>query len=116
MKNEGRIIRKVKEKNFTVVDNGFINNKTLSLEGKGLLLVILSLTDNWELYRKDLAKRTGQKAGKIDRVFKELQQHGYIVSKKIQGEKGYYTGWEHIVHETPISRPTLSPTSAEVAL
>jgi hypothetical protein len=98
--NTGRIIKRRIEKNFTMISNDLINSKELSLEEKGLLIYILSLPDDWHLYKNSLASRTGEKPGTIDRIFKSLQEKGYIVSTQVKNGTGQFKGWDHIVFES----------------
>jgi hypothetical protein len=98
--NTGRIIKRRIEKNFTTISNDLINNKDLTLEEKGLLIYILSLPDDWHLYKNSLPSRTGEKPGTIDRIFKSLQEKGYIVSAQIKNSTGQFKGWDHVVFES----------------
>jgi hypothetical protein len=98
--NTGRIIKRRIEKNFTMISNDLINNKDLSLEEKGLLIYILSLPDDWHLYKNSLPTRTGEKPGTIDRIFKSLQEKGYILSTQVKNSTGQFKGWDHLVFES----------------
>lgn len=42
---------------YTIVDNGFLNDKGLSLKAKGLLTLMLSLPDTWKYSVRGLAKK-----------------------------------------------------------
>ena len=50
------IIRIQKNKNYSIICNKIIRNKELSLKAKGLMTLILSLPDNWELSVNGLVK------------------------------------------------------------
>ena len=41
------VVRCEKDRNFTVMSNYHLQNKTLSLKAKGLLSFMLSLPDDW---------------------------------------------------------------------
>jgi hypothetical protein len=99
--NTGRIIKRRLNKNYTVLDNELINSRELTLEEKGLMICLLSLPEDWNLYKNNLAKRLNEKEGKVDRVFKSLQEKGYILSTQLRNEKGFFKGWEHVVLESP---------------
>ena len=75
---------------YTAVDNEFIDDKTLSLKAKGLLLVILSNREDWEVYPNDLAKRSKDGIKSIYSGMKELEDAGYVRSLRISlGAKGF---------------------------
>jgi len=98
--NTGKIIKRRIERNFTQISNDLITNKDLSLEERGLLVYILSLPNDWHLYKNSLPDRTGEKPGTIDRIFKSLQSKGYILSRQVKNATGQFVGWEHIVYES----------------
>ena len=43
------IIRVIKNKDFSIISNNIFKDKKLSLKAKGLLALLLSLSDNWKL-------------------------------------------------------------------
>lgn len=46
------VFRVEKTKDFTVMSNHHLRNKTLSLKAKGLLSLMLSLPEDWDYTRK----------------------------------------------------------------
>ena len=46
------VFRIDKTKDFTVMSNHHLRNKTLSLKAKGLLSLMLSLPEDWDYTRK----------------------------------------------------------------
>ena len=46
------VFRVEKTKDFTVMSNHYLRNKTLSLKAKGLLSLMLSLPEDWDYTRK----------------------------------------------------------------
>jgi hypothetical protein len=101
MNNTGQIIKSKKTRDFAIIPNSILQSSTLSLEEKGLLVYLLSLPEDWVLYKSNLHQKIGEKEGTVDRVFKLLQERGYILSVKMIGEKGRFQGWNHIVYEEP---------------
>ena len=43
------IIRVIKNRNYSVIANGIFRDKRISLKSKGLLGILLSLPQNWNL-------------------------------------------------------------------
>ena len=85
-----------------MLSNKLLQDCNITIEEKGLLVYLLSLPTDWVLYKKSLPERTMETKGTIDRVFKQLQQKGYILSVKVIDSKTkVFKGWNHIVYEQP---------------
>lgn len=114
--NTGQIVKAKSERDFTMLSNKLLQDCTLTIEEKGLLVYLLSLPSDWVLYKKNLPEKTGESKGTIDRVFKQLQEKGYIISVKvIDVETKLFKGWNHVVYEIPTLSETdirETPTSA----
>jgi hypothetical protein len=95
-----RVFRR--ERNFTQVENGTLRDKRLSYRARGILGYLLSQRDGWiwdanEL--ADLSPTEGRFA--ILTALKELEAHGYLRRRKVQGDRGRWrTDVE--VHEVPL--------------
>lgn len=101
--NTGQIINSKTNGNWTTVPNELLQEDKLTLEEKGMMVSLLSLSPNWAIYRPDLYKRLNDKPGTIDRVFQSLQKKGYILSVRVVDDKGHFSGWNHIVYNRPQS-------------
>lgn len=99
--NTGQIVKAKIEREFTVIPNSVSQNKLLNLEERGLLVYLLSLPSDWVIYKSNLHILIEEKEGTVDRVFKSLQNKGYILSVKQINKKGRFCGWNHIVYENP---------------
>lgn len=115
--NTGQIIKSRTTERFTTLPNDVIKSKDLSLSEKGLLSYLLSLPSDWVIYRQNLYNSLPDKPGTIDKIFKGLQNKGYIVSVRVHDQKtGKFIGWNHIVYdittETDNYRDGQTPTSA----
>lgn len=76
--------------------NSVVNDKSLSLEAKGLLFCLLSFGEDYKILKKNIYTEFGQRRGTIDRVFKELQDSGYIISAKTSN--GIEFEWKHKIN------------------
>lgn len=104
MNNTGQIIRAKGDRDFTLISNKLLQDCSMSFEEKGLLVFLLSLPSDWILFKSTLHEKTNQPKGTVDRVFKCLQDKGYIVSVKVIDEKTkVFKGWNHVVYEDPIN-------------
>lgn len=103
MNNTGQIVRAKSGREFTLISNKLLQDCTLSFEEKGLLVFLLSLPEDWVLYKSNLHEKTKQPRGTVDRVFKLLQDKSYIISvKMIDAKTKVFQGWNHVVYEQPI--------------
>lgn len=101
MQNTGQIIKSKSTERFTVIPNEIIRSKKLSYEQKGMLCFLLSLPSDWVLFKTTLHEQTCQPKGTTERIFKELQELGYIISMRDIDSSGRFCGWNHIVYDTP---------------
>jgi hypothetical protein len=106
--NTGQIIKSKTTERFTVLPNEVIKSKDLTIEEKGFLAFLLSLPSDWVLYKSNLYKELPDAKGTIDRVFRSLQDKGYILSVRVHDKAGQFVGWNHIVYDCPYQ---VEPTS-----
>lgn len=100
--NTGQIIKSRSTNKYTALSNSLIQSKDLSFGEKGLLFYLLSLPDDWVLYKSNLHVITNEKKGTVDTLFRGLQSKGYILSAKVMDEKGQFKGWNHMVYDEAI--------------
>lgn len=82
------IIRIKKEKNYTVVDNGYLNDPRLSAREMGLLTKVLSLPDDWEFSIRGLEHILKDGQDGIRSALRVLEETGYLVRKRARNEYG----------------------------
>lgn len=78
------------EKNFTVVHNSLINDKSLSLKAKGLFLFMASKNEGWNFTLRSMAKQIKEGVGSISSAIDELKENGYLSYKKNNDGTGIY--------------------------
>lgn len=84
--------------NFTVVPNDVFKSG-IHISSVGLLVYLLSLPHDWVVHKTTLHKQLKIGRDKLDKMFKDLQAHGYILSIKHQTKNGF--NYEHIVYDKP---------------
>jgi hypothetical protein len=111
--NTGQIVKGKRTHDFAIIPNEISQSKDLTMEEKGMLCFLLSLPENWVLYKKNLYNQMLDGKHAIDRVFKSLQEKGYILScRQIDAATGRMDGWNHIVYDEPhLNRGADLPTS-----
>jgi DnaD/phage-associated family protein len=102
------IYRIQKKDNYVVLDKGFLHDKTLSWQAKGLLAYMLSLPNDWEFNMKDLKNRSKNGRDATYRIMKELIEAGYVTRVENR-DGGKFGKVEYIVHEVKQSPRTENP-------
>lgn len=105
MKNKTIFHRVNKTENYTVISNDLIKSKKLSSDEKVILFHILSLPNDWCLYKSNLEKEysTNMKKGKFEKAWKGLVDKGYLSRIRVKDKNGKFNSWEYEVHEVPIT-------------
>ena len=90
-----------KDKNFTVMSNYHLQDKTLSFKAKGLLSFMLSLPEDWDYTIAGIAKYSKESVDSISSGIKELEQKGYVTRERVRNKDGKLAGSNYIVREKP---------------
>ena len=103
------VFRVEKTKNYTVMSNYHLKNKSLTLKAKGLLSLILSLPEEWNYTTRGLAAICKEGVDCIGATLRELETAGYIERNKLRDERGRITDTEYVIYEYPRSYPQGDP-------
>ena len=82
------IVRIKKEKNYTMVDNGYLNDLRLTARELGLLTKVLSLPDDWEFSVRGLERILKDGQDGIRSALRVLEETGYLVRSRARNEHG----------------------------
>lgn len=95
-------IQRIKNKtdNYTIVSNEIFRRDDVSARAKGIYAYIMTLPDDWKLYKSELYTHFTEGRDAIDKAFKELENLGYIMMEKEKDEKGRYIGWDYRIIES----------------
>lgn len=96
--NSGIIRKSTTNLQFAQIPNNVLQSKELGLAEKGLLAFLLSLPDDWKIYRNYLYNALCDPPGTIDRCWKSLSEKGFIISSRKIDANGRFIGWEHVVY------------------
>ena len=102
------IFRVEKKDNYVVLDKGFLKDKRLSWQAKGLLAYMLSMPNDWVFRIDDLKNRSANGRDSTKNIIKELQEHGYTIKEQTR-EQGKFSNSQYIVLERPVSPLTENP-------
>ena len=103
------VFRIEKTRDYTVMSNHHLKDRTLTLKSKGLLSMMLSLPDEWNYTTRGLAAICREGVDCIGAALKELETHGYIRRTQLRDEKGKITDTEYVIYEMPQCEPPSSP-------
>lgn len=102
------VFRIDKTKDYTVMANFHLRDKSLSLKAKGLLSLMLSLPEDWDYTTKGLAYICKDGVDSICAAVKELENAGYVQRKRNRNSQGRLTNVEYTILEKPIPPPATS--------
>lgn len=97
------VFRVIKNENYTTVCNEHLQDKMLSLKAKGLLTMMLSLSDSWNYSVSGLVAICKEGRTAVESALKELKDRGYLVVEKLAPEKGERNQFEYVynIYESP---------------
>ena len=94
------IFRAIKNKNYTIIHNGFLTDNKLSLKAKGLLAYFLSKPDDWNFYTSEISQNCKDGKDSISTAIKELISLGYVERFRWRDEEGKFVGgYNYFVYE-----------------
>lgn len=90
-----------KTKGFTTILNAPFQRNDLSWKAKGLLAYLLTCSEDWVIFKKDLKNRSTDGYDSTVTAFSELENAGYIDVIENR-DNGLFSSPTYIVHESPI--------------
>lgn len=97
--SEERTIRTGPRKGFVVLYRSAAQDARLSLEARGLLVMMASLPDNWSYSETGLACKAGCGRQKVNRILRELIDAGYLLREQRHGEHGKFASCTYVLQE-----------------
>ena len=103
-----------KSKNYSIISNEILRRKDLSLKAKGLMSLILSLPDSWDLTVNGLVAIVKESKNTVYSILKELNGFGYVERNRVTNLSGKVVKWELLVYEEPLTKkPQLKKPDVE---
>ena len=87
---------------YTVVNNTFINDNQLDAREKGLLLVIMSKPDNWDISVEGLRSFCSDGTTSLRKGIQKLEEHGYLLRLNVRNARGNFGSMPYVVFERPL--------------
>lgn len=110
------IIRVKKEKNYTRIDNNYLNDLRLSAREVGVMTKVLSLPDDWVFSVRGLTSLFRDGEDGIRSALRVLETAGYLVRKRVRDERGKLGKMEYTFYERSIcpNNPDVEVPDVEV--
>ena len=102
------VFRIEKTREYTVMSNYHLRDRSLFLKAKGLLSLMLSLPEDWNYTMKGLARICKDGIDSISGGIRELETHGYLVRARVRNENGQLGSIEYTILEQP-KEPAQTP-------
>ena len=99
------VFRIEKTRDYTVMSNHHLKDRTLTLKSKGLLSMMLSLPDEWNYTTRGLAAICREGVDSIGAALRELESAGYLIRHRLRDKGGRISDTEYIVYESPHKTP-----------
>ena len=106
------VYRVERTRDYTVMCNYHLKDKTLSLKAKGLLSMMLSMPEEWNYSTRGLAAICKEGVEAVGNTLKELEKAGYMVRRQLRGDNGRITDTEYIIYEKPQDTEPSEPETA----
>ncbi len=90
-----------KTRDYTVMSNHHLRNRSLSLKAKGLLSLMLSLPEGWDYTTKGLAHICKDGVDSICAGVRELEEQGYVIRERVRNANGQLGAIEYTILEQP---------------
>lgn len=94
-------IKVEKNKDYTIISNVFLRDKSLSLKAKGVLAMVMAMKEDWDFTINGFCKITKEGEAAIYTAIKELKDNGYCKESKIRDENKRIIGNEYTFYEMP---------------
>lgn len=103
MKNKTTFFREKVKTNYTCISNKIIQSTKLKSEEKDILIYLLSLPDDWIIYKTQIQSRYRETLSihKFDNAWRGLRDKGYVIGTKEKGTDGKFNSWRYEVREKP---------------
>lgn len=96
------VCRVEKNKNYTVMSNYHLRDKSISNKAKGLLSIMLSLPEDWDYTVEGLALICLDGVSAIKSTIIELEGAGYVKRERERNEQGKLGGMIYVIYEEPV--------------
>ncbi|QPR68524.1 DnaD domain protein [Lysinibacillus macroides] len=94
------IVRVVKNKDYTVINNTSLYDKNLSWKAKAIHVFMLSKPDDWTFHNSEIMQWATDGETSFNTALTELKKYGYVKKERRRGKNGKFD-WITVVYEVP---------------
>lgn len=112
------IIRTEKSVNYTTICNKCLRDESISARAKGIFAYLMTLPDDWKVYKSELHKHFSEGRDALNTAFAELEMAGYVKKAPARNADGTVSGWDYTIYESTDlleNRNTVNPSDGESA-
>jgi len=107
--NRGLIVKSKQATDFAIIPNKLLRDTKLTLKAKGLICLLLSLPNDWAVYKTQLQQFSTDGRDATISAFNELVDKGYITSVQRFNPHGQFDGWDYVVYSESVLPDTNIP-------
>ena len=78
--------------------SGFLFNKEITYEAKGLCLFLLSRSEGYKIRLKTLVNESPAGRDKVSRIVNELIEQGYLFREVLRNDKGQFSDGDYYLN------------------
>ncbi len=91
-------IQKAKvDKDYVVIPNQLARDERLTFEARGVLIMLLSLPDDWVVSKEWVISQSTAGRDRVNRIFRELQELGYARKHQARTAQGRLDGVDWLI-------------------
>lgn len=105
------IKRAPRKHHFTIIPNDALEDTRLSFKARGLLAYMLSKSDDWEFYERELITHTPDGRDAVRSALRELSSAGYLVREQAKNTSGTFDKSQWLVFDTSQLPMTEKPST-----
>ena len=99
------VIKANVQENYVVVTNSTAQDERLSLEARGMVLLMGSRPQGWKFNKTELMSNASIGRDKLNRLFKELANYGYLAIVQNHDDQGRFIDADYHFFTDPTQNP-----------
>lgn len=99
------IFKAIVHSEYAQIPNSTLQDESLSFEARGVLAMLLSMPNDWEVHKSWVVSQSKAGKDKVNSIFKELEDQGYIRKDKGQRKFGQFSSDDYFIFPT---KPTVA--------
>ena len=94
------IYKAVVSSEYVQIPNATMQDNSISFEARGLLGMLLSMPVHWEVHKSWVSSQSKAGKDKVNSIFKELEDSGYIRKEETQRKFGKFASNDYFIFPT----------------